>query len=147
MSSSNAAILLTFLLIGITLSAACTSSPQGINPPRGLVEEYVLAYNEGDIDSIYVMLLLFDGVDAEPRYTDKEEVEKDIQEWRVEKGYKIVEYFILDEYVVESYAAITVRVIWEDPTGKQIDETQDVGFLYQDGKWKMVNLILPGGGA
>jgi len=147
MSSSSAGILLTFLLIGITLSVACTSSPQGINPPRGLVEDYVLAYNEGDIDSIYEMLLLFDGPDAHPRYSDKVQVEESIQEFRVDQGKIIVEYFVLDEYIVENYAVITVRVIWADPTGKQIDETQDVGFLYQDGKWKMVNLILPGEGA
>jgi hypothetical protein len=146
MSSGSPGILLIVLLMAVTLSAACTSPPQGINPPRGLIEEYVLAYNEGDTDLIYAMLLLFDGADVHPRYTDKEEVEKDIQEWRVDKGFKIVEYFILDEYIVENYAVITFRVIWEDPNGKQIDETQDVGFLYQDGKWKMVNLILPGDG-
>lgn len=146
MSSSSAGILLTILLIAITLTVACTSSPQGINPPRGLVEEYVLAYNEGDADSIYGMLLLFDGGDAHPRYTEKVQVEKKIQEFRVDQGQKIVEYFILDEYIVEDYAVITVRVIWEDPAGERIDETHDVGFLHQDGRWKMVNLILPGEG-
>ena len=146
MSSSSAGLLLTLVMIGFTLSVACTSSPQGINPPRGLVEDYVLAYNKGDADSIYEMLLLFDGADAHPRYTDKDQVEKDIQEWRVDKGYKIVEYTIQDEYIVENYAVITVHVIWVDPAGKEIDETQDVGFLFQDGKWKIVNLILPGEG-
>ena len=146
MSFSSAGILLALVLVAITLSVACTSSPQGINPPRGLVEEYVLAYNEGDADSIYKMLLLFDGGDTHPRYTEKGQVEKTIQEFRVDQGQKIVEYVILDEYIVEDYAVITVRIIWEDPAGERIDETNDVGFIYQDSRWKMVNLILPGEG-
>ena len=92
------------------------------------------------------MLLVFDTPDTHPRYTSKDEIAKRIQESRYDMGLEIATYDIVREYAVENYAVMTVVITWQDPAGMQTEETYDAGFLYFNGRWRMVNLILPGEG-
>lgn len=138
-------VLVSVLFVACAVSAGCTSPPS-LNPPRTLLDAYVEAYNQGDADSIYEMLLVFDTPDTHPRYTSKEEIVKRIQESRYDEGVEIATYAIESEYAVENYAVMTVVITWQDPAGMQTEETYDVGFLYLNGRWRMVNPILPGEG-
>ncbi len=145
MHRRRCAVLLSILILASAFSGGCTS-PLASDSPKTVLEGYIQAYNQGDVDSIYQMLLVFDTPDMHPRYSNKDDIATRIQESRYDQGLKIVGYDITREYEVENYAVMTVVITWEDPVGTLTEETYDMGFLYLNGRWRMVNLILPNEG-
>ena len=135
-------ILAVFLLLALCIAPGCLAPQPSMNAPRTMVEEYVLAYNRDDAATIYRMLVAFDSPQQHPRYATAEELGQIIHEKRVIEGIRIADYRILEEYIVEQYAVITVDVTWERD-GEVLEESYDAGFLYLDGAWRLVDLILP----
>jgi hypothetical protein len=142
MSTRSWIVFLGFLVLGTCLILGCMTSPPATESPRYLIEEYVLAYNRGDADTIYGMLVAFDSPQRHPRYATAEELAEIIHEKRVIEGIRIADYRILEDYMIEEYAVITVDVTWEHG-GEQLNESRDAGFMYLNGEWKLVDLILP----
>lgn len=136
-------ILLVFLVLGMILLSGCVTPELTVETPRHLIEEYVLAYNRGDADTIYDMLVVFDSPNRHPRYATKEDVEQIIHEKRMNEGIRIADFYILEDYMIENYAVISLNIIWEHEDGEQLMESRDVGFVYVNGDWRMVDLILP----
>lgn len=142
MSVRSWIVLSGFLMLGTCLIIGCMTSPPPLESPRYLIEEYVLAYNREDADTIYGMLVAFDSPQRHPRYATAEELAQIIHEKRVVGGIMIADYRILEDYMIEEYAVITLQVTWEHD-GQRLEESRDAGFVYLNGKWRLVDLILP----
>lgn len=142
MSSRIWIVLFISLVIGTCILPGCVVLPPAIEAPRALIDNYVLAYNRGDADTVYGMLVFFNSPRHHPQYATAQDVERIIHEKRNLEGIRILDYHITEEYIIEGYAVISLDITWERGD-EQLQESHDAGFVYLNREWRLTDLILP----